>query len=148
MTAVTEARTLHGDPGRIRLMIAPGTKDAWAADFAETLAGWPIDLLWSRTDNQAVDLAASGRIQVALVDAALPLAGGLEAIRRIRRLGFDLPSLLVCDEPTQRMLQEALALDVFTVVQTDAKRGVIAPMLCKVVKQVYHVEWPCSHQIN
>jgi DNA-binding NarL/FixJ family response regulator len=139
---------INGDCGRIRLMIAPGSKDGWATDFAQSLAAWPVELHWSRTDNQAVDLAASGRIQVALVDAALPLAGGLEAIRRIRRLGIDMPSLLVCDEPTQRLLHDALALDVFTVVQTDTKRSMLAPMLCKVVKQVYHVEWPWSQRIN
>ena len=145
---MSKAISTNQGSASIRLMIAPGARDRWAADLAQSLAGWPVDLLWSRTDNQAVELAASGQIQIALLDATLPLAGGLEAIRRIRRLGLELPSLLVCDEPTQRLLQDALALNVFSVVQTDVKRSGLAPMLCKVVKQVYHVEWPWSQQIN
>jgi CheY-like chemotaxis protein len=145
---VSEAMATNSGFSSIRLMIAPGARDRWAAELAETLNGWPVDLLWSRTDNQAVEAAASGQVQIALLDAALPLAGGLEALRRIRRLGIELPSLLVCDEPTQRLLQDALALGVFSVVQTDVKRSGLAPMLCKVVKQVYHVEWPWSQQAN
>ncbi|HVP10573.1 MAG TPA: response regulator [Phycisphaerae bacterium] len=148
MSPLPEQSARKQDSARIRLMIAPGKREAWAADLARILAAWPVDLLWSRTDNQAVDLAASRQVQVALVDATLPLAGGLEAIRRIRRLGIDLPSLLVCDEPTERLLHQALALDVFTVIQMDSQRSVLAPTLCKLVKQVYHVEWPYGYQSN
>jgi DNA-binding NarL/FixJ family response regulator len=143
-----EPSTAKTDPARIQLMIAPGAHDSWAEDLAGLLAAWPVDVLWSRSDTEAVDMAVTGRIQVALVDASLPVDGGLEAIRRIRRLGIDLPSLLVCDDPSQRLLLDALALDVFSVVHTDMNRSLLAPMLCKIVKQVYRVEWPCSGRIN
>jgi CheY-like chemotaxis protein len=134
--------------GRINLMVAPDAAARWATSFAESLGDLPIELHWTRTDAAAVDLAAGGRLHVAVVDAELPVTGGLDVLRRIRRLGIDLPSLLVCNRPDSRLLQAALDLGVYSVLEAERSSIILTPMLCKVVKQVYGVDWPPEDRSN
>jgi CheY-like chemotaxis protein len=82
------------------------------------------------------------------VDAELPVTGGLDVLRRIRRLGIDLPSLLVCNRPDSRLLQAALDLGVYSVLEAERSSIILTPMLCKVVKQVYGVDWPPEDRSN
>jgi DNA-binding NarL/FixJ family response regulator len=126
-------------PGRLNLMIAPRAPAKWADRLARSFADLPIDLHWSWCDTEAVGLAANGDIQVAVLDAKLPLFGGLDALRRIRRLGIDFKCLLVCEDPDQRLLQDALALDVFSVLRADAHHDTITPMVHKAIRQTYQV---------
>jgi len=134
--------------GRINLMLAPDATERWARRLADYLGALPVDLHWTRTDTAAVDLAAGGRVHIAVVDAELPVTGGLDVLRRIRRLGIDLPSLLVCSRPDARLLQAALGLGVYSVLQAERIPIILTPMLCRVVKQVYGVEWPPEERSN
>lgn len=129
-------------------MAAPGAKGQWATGFAESLDAYPVELHWTRTDTAAVDLAAGGRVHVAVVDADLPFTGGLDVLRRIRRLGIDFPSLLVCTRPDSRTLQTALSLGVYSVLESESSPITLAPMLCRVVRQVYGADWPWEDRAN
>lgn len=133
---------------RINLMVACGTRDPWVTDLAAWLKSLPIDLHWSKTDTEAVGMAASGRIHAGVVDSGLPLAGGLDATRRIRRLGIDLPLVLVCDDADERVLQDALALNVFSVVQTVSNGALLTSVLCKAIRQLHGVNWPDRAAFN
>lgn len=108
----------------------------------------PVDLHWSQTDSEAMNLAASGGMHVAVVDDDLPDTGGLDLLRRIRRLGLALPCLLVSGQPDQRLLRDALALDVFSVVQAGANSELLAPMVLKVVRRVYRADWHLGGGMN
>jgi len=80
-------------------------------------------------------------MHVAVVDECLPDDGGLELVRRVRRMGIALPSLLVCDQANARLLQDALSLNVFSVVQLSHARDLLAPMVLKAVRRVYRLDW-------
>jgi DNA-binding NarL/FixJ family response regulator len=135
-------------PDRVNLLIAHAADSFWPADLADSLTAWPVDLHWSRTDVEAIDLAATRGMHVAVVDDGLPAAGGLDLLRRIRRLGLVLPCLLVCDQADQRLLRDALALNVFSVLQAEAAAQQLAPMVLKVVRQVYQIDWHADDGMN
>lgn len=125
----------------VNLMVAQAPGRPWSNDLASSLAALPVDLHWSGTSGEAVELAASGRMHLAVVDDCLPGAGGLELVRRVRRMGITLPSLLVCDQADPRLLLDALSLDVFSVVQLGDAPDLLAPMVLKAVRRVYRLDW-------
>lgn len=136
------------NPARITIMIAQGTQNAWASSVANGLSRWPVDLHWPKTDREAISLVSGQPIHVGVVDYALPQTSGLDLVRRMRQIGFAAPCLLVCDDANQRLLHDAIELDIFSVVQSDANRDLIVPMLAKVVREKYHVTWPYSAAVN
>jgi len=122
-------------------MIAHAAHNPWVANLARGLARWPVDLLWSRTDREAISLIADRSIHAGIVDNALPQTSGLDLVRRMRKLGVDAPCLLVCDDANDRVLHDALELDIFSVVQTQTNQELIVPMLVRVVQQKYKLTW-------
>ena len=85
-------------------------------------------------------------VHVAVVDGELP-GGGLNLLRRVRGLGIDLPCLLVCETVDQRVLHDAIELDVFSVM-AKAQDRLLTPMLLKVFRQVYRLNWPECIEAN
>lgn len=93
-------------------------------------------------------MAATGGIHVAVMDDGLPTSGGLEALRRIRRLGLAVPCLLVCDHADQRLLSQALDLGAYSVVQANAGGASLAPLVLKAVRRTYRLSWDAGHRPN
>jgi DNA-binding NarL/FixJ family response regulator len=129
-------------------MIAHPSGAPWAADLARRLGPFPVSLHWPRSDEEALGLAVSGRLHVGVVDGDHPGFGGLELLRRIRRVGLELPCLLVCNNASQRVLQAALDLQVYSVLEADVEAGPsrIADMVIRVGRQFYKLEW--THLAN
>jgi hypothetical protein len=59
-----------------------------------------------------------------------------------------MPCLLISRDPHPRLLHDALALDVYSVVRPDRGRTVLASMLNKIVRQVYRLDLPVSGMEN
>lgn len=133
---------------KLNLMIAHAIERPWSAGLVRSLAAWPLDLHRSRTDTETISLVASGEMHVAVLDDELPGTGGLEVLRRIRRMGLVLPCLLVCEEPDARFLSEALALDVFSVVQASGEENLLAPLVLKAVRRTYRLDWQVPETMN
>ena len=122
-------------------MIAHAGQSPWAAGLARSLARLPLSLHWPRTADEALGLAATRGMHVAVVDDDLPDAGGRDTVRGIRLLGLELPCLLVCKGADQRVLLEAIQLGVFSVIEADADCDAVTPILLKLVRQRYHLDW-------
>lgn len=123
-------------------MIAHAGESHWADRLASTLSPLPWQLHWPRTGDEALGLAATRSMHLAVVDDDLPDSGGRGVVRRIRRLGLELPCLLVCKNPDQRILQDAIRLDVFSVVEAEAPGDKLPPVIFKLVRRVYDLDWP------
>ena len=137
------------DRSIVNLLIAQSAENAWGAGLAQSLSPWPVDLHWSCTDAEALDLAASGGMHAAVVDDGLPGAGGLDLLRRFHRLKLRLPCLLVCDRLDQRLLRDALELNVFSVVvQAHAETDVLTPWVLKLVRRVQGPQRPAAGGMN
>lgn len=128
-------------PRPFNLMIAHAGYSPWATGLARSLAGLPLRLHWPRTADEAIGLAATRGMHVAVVDDELPEAGGRDTVRGIRLLGLELPCLLVCKGADQRMLQDAIQLDVYSVIEADGDRDAVTPILLKLVRQRFDLDW-------
>jgi hypothetical protein len=80
-------------------------------------------------------------MHAAVVDDELPETGGRGTVRGIRLLGLELPCLLVCRGADQRVLRDAIELGVFSVIEADADYDTVTPILLKLVRQRYHLDW-------
>lgn len=125
---------------RANLLIADAGPSPWAADLARSLEPLPVNLHWTRTDTEVINVITTAGVHVAIVDNQLP-GGGLRVLERVRQLGWNKPCLFVCYHPDQRTLQDALALNVFSVIAPQADRDLLTPMVLKVFRQVYQLDW-------
>ena len=122
---------------RVNLLIADAARAPWSTRLAESLAVHPVDVHWTQTDTGAIDLAVSGRMHAAVLDYGLPPGGGLDALRSIRQLGLDLPCLLVCAQASPRLLEEALLLNVFSVVSAEGTADMLTPLVLKIMQRLH-----------
>jgi DNA-binding NarL/FixJ family response regulator len=108
-----------------------------------------VDVQWSQTDAEAIDFATRNNVHLLIVDDTLPPAGGIEAVRRIRRIGLTTPCLYVCNDPAPRLLSDAIKLDVFSVVDGDTRqREQLAAMIVRIALRLYQIQLPAITGLN
>ncbi len=129
-------------------MVAHNGDRPWADLLARRMADLPVGIVWPRDADEAVGMAADGSIHVAVLDNSLPRTGGLDALRRMRRSGLQVPALLVCDEADRRLMVDAIQLDVYSVVTAADGRDFLTPMVVRLARRVYRVEWPELEWMN
>jgi DNA-binding NarL/FixJ family response regulator len=130
---------------RYNLILAEARDGVWSRGLEAVLAPLPVELHWSHADGEAIDLAASGRMHLAIVDDALPTAGGLDTLRRFRSLGLGLPCLLVSQSPTDRLLSEAIRLDAFSVISAMSAPETMARLVATMLQRAYDFEGPTTN---
>jgi len=132
----------------LNLLIARNPASEWANALPERLSPWPLALHWSENDEQVVGLTARDSIHVMVLDDALPVAGGLDTLRRLRRMGMMVPCLYVCEESQPRLLTDAMKLDVFSVIETDQGQDLLPEMIAQIAQRVYQMELPDAGNRN
>ncbi len=133
---------------RLNVVIGHTGAGNWASGLADALSPLPLEFHWPRTTDAVLSLVSGKPMHVAVLDETLPDVGGCGVIRMIRALGHVLPCLLVCHRPTQRMLHEAIGLNVYTVVESEYDGGRIAPLVVQAVRRVYQPNWPENRSFN
>lgn len=135
-------------PLRLNILLAHAAQDPWAVGLAGSLRELPVDLHWSRSEAEVLGIARERKLHLGVVDDAIPDGGGLGLLRRIRRMGLDFPCVLVSREPSERLLQDALALEVLTVIQAAAYQETLVPSVLKVIHHRYNVIPPSNGHSN
>lgn len=127
---------------RLNILIAHDAGNPWARSLEGSLASWPVELLWSRCVEDALTMARERALHVGIVDDSVPSEGGLGLVRRMRRLGHAMPCVLIASDPTQRLLQDALTLQVFAVIQSQGYQETLIPALARLIRDRYNLEVP------
>lgn len=122
-------------------MVAPAAPHGWARAVQEGLARLPVDLLWTMNADDAIRQVTNRPVHAALVDDALPVGGGLDLLRRFRRLGWQSPCVLVSEAVDPHLLKAALDVSAFSVLAADAGSGVFADMIVRIGRQCYQMDW-------
>src|SRR5262245_50763656 len=115
---------MMASPNRANVLIAEAGPSVWARELVHSLQPLPVDLHLTHSDAEAIGVVSATGMHLAVVDRNLP-GDGLNLLRRVRGLGLDFPTLLVCDDADQRVLQAALALNVYSVVSGGAQRDFV-----------------------
>ncbi|MBX3393736.1 MAG: hypothetical protein KF841_00065 [Phycisphaerae bacterium] len=126
---------------RLNLLIAHADGSNWPNGLERALAPLPVRLLHSTDCDHAMGMAADPAVHVAIIDDALPREGGLSVLRRLRSSGLTLPVLLVASELDRRLMEDAIQLNAFSVVAVDDRRDLVTPVVFRLVRQVYRVDW-------
>jgi DNA-binding NtrC family response regulator len=88
---------------------------AWPQAVRQIFSSRGVQLMLVKRAEQALNVLQHRRVHTAIVDMECE-AGGLTIIKMIRS-GFPLlPCILVAQAPEQKLLSEALELDVFSVI--------------------------------
>lgn len=117
------------------MLIAHAAQKPWAQLLGGSLADWPVQIHWSHSGDEAMGLLSDRQMHLGVVDVEMPM-GGLELVRRVRRMGLVFPCLLVAEDPDPRLLQDALALDVFGVVQEQACEETLFPAVMRLLRKI------------
>lgn len=133
---------------KLNLMIAQAPRSGWGQSLERALSALPLDLHWSATAIEAIELVVNGGMHLAVVGDQLPDAGGLETLRRLRRVGAILPCVLVCRQCDHRLLRDALELGAYSVVDFDRQAEFLAPVVINAMQRVYHVELRRPNGLN
>lgn len=134
---------------KLEIMVANGRTTPWATDLVDRLSSQSVGFHWPASADEALGLARTSNVHVALVDGDVPtIDGGLTLVRRIRQAGIEKPCLLVCSEPDQRILRDALELNVFSVLEATEGCAKIADMVLRVGRQVYNFDYPRNDFVN
>lgn len=129
-------------PSQFSFMVAHSARPFWGETLARRLSNCPVDFHWPQSGDEAVDVIAGRAIHVAIVDDSLPRSGGLDAVRRLRQSGLDSPAVLVSIDPDRRLMMDAIQLDVYSVVKVAPDHDYLTPVVMRLVRQFYHVDWP------
>ena len=129
-------------PTKLSILVAHSGGQPWASSLAGSLAGWPVELHWSLCVDEALGVAQHRALHVGIVDDAVPTDGGLGLVRRMWRQGHVVPCVLVATAPTQRLLQDALTLNVFAVVQAQGYEETLIPAITRLIRDRYNLTVP------
>jgi DNA-binding response OmpR family regulator len=133
---------------QLNLLIAHAGQGSWPGLLERRLA--PHQVGWFRSEDGDATLGIAARLEMhlAVVDDDLPRAGGLDTLRRMRRSGLTLPVLLVASEPDRRLLEDAIELNAFSVVKVADERDYLTPVVFRLVRQVYGLDWSDTEKMN
>jgi len=73
--------------------------------------------------EEALDLAHSIELHLALLDQNLPRLSGLETLRLLRQMHLLIPVILMTANRTEQLLREAMSADAFCVMSKPFDRG-------------------------
>jgi DNA-binding NtrC family response regulator len=89
---------------------------AWPDVARQIFKNRPVELLVVRRAGEALNVLQHRRVHTAILDMDCEKVNGLAVIKMIRS-GFPLlPCILLADEAEEKLLSEALELDVFSVI--------------------------------
>jgi len=96
----------------------------------------------AHSGREALDLIESIPVHVAVLDVQMPQLGGLQVIRLLRELHKATPTILLADHLTNHLLQEALGMQVFSVLSKPVDFNVLLDALARVLRRYHENRWP------
>jgi CheY-like chemotaxis protein len=110
---------------------------AWPQAVAELFQPRGVSALVADTAEEMVRLVANNRFHLAILDMAMGGLSGMQAIKMIRNCDRLLPCILLSQQVDERLLTQALALDVFSVLGKPVDLGMLAEQLHRLFTKYY-----------
>ena len=126
---------------RLTVLLAD-ENESWVPTVRTLLAPQGVQTIAARTGREALDLIERGQIHVAVLDQRMPQLGGLQVIKRMRDLPTAPPAILLADQLTNHLLQEALGMRVFSVLGKPVDFNLLLDSLARVLRRYHESRWP------
>jgi CheY-like chemotaxis protein len=129
------------DRNRLTVLLA-NEHDDWNLTVRGLLEPLGVQTVAARGGRQALELLESTPVDVAVLDAQMPQVGGLQVIRLLRELHKPTPAILLTSHLTSHLLQEALGMQVFSVLTKPVDFNVLLDALARVLRRYHENRWP------
>ncbi|MGA3068173.1 MAG: response regulator [Tepidisphaeraceae bacterium] len=133
------------DTNRLTVLLADEQED-WHWTVRGLLEPQGVQTVSARSGRQALELIESGSIDVAVLDAHMPQLGGLQVIRMIRESQKSTPAILLTSHLTSHLLQEALGMQVFSVLSKPVDFNLLLDALARVLRRYHENKWPATNE--
>jgi CheY-like chemotaxis protein len=117
-------------------------QEEWHQTVRGLLRPQGVQTVSAHSGREALDLIESTPVHVAVLDTQMPQLGGMQVIRVLRDLRKATPAILLANHLTNHLLQEALGMQVFSVLSKPVDFNVLLDALARVLRRYHENRWP------
>jgi DNA-binding NtrC family response regulator len=117
-------------------------QEGWHETVRGLLQPQGVETVIARNGREALDLIETVPVHVAVLDAQMPQLGGMQVIRMLREVHKATPAILLTNHLTNHLLQEALGMQVFSVLSKPVDFNVLLDALARVLRRYHENRWP------
>jgi two-component system, response regulator YesN len=128
---------------RFTVLLANET-EGWHQTVRHLLEPQGVATLSARSGREALDLIQSRPIHVVVLDQQMPQLGGLQVIKLMREISHAPPSILLANQLTTHLLQEALGMHVFSVLSKPVDFNLLLDTFARIMRRHYEGRWPST----
>jgi DNA-binding NtrC family response regulator len=128
-------------PNRFTVLLA-NEQEGWHQTVRGVLQTQGVKTVSTRSGQEALSLLENTPVHVAVLDAQMPQLGGMQVIRLLRELHKATPAILLTSHLTTHLLQEALGMQVFSVLSKPVDLNVLLDALARVLRRYHENRWP------
>ena len=128
-------------PTRLSVLL-PANQEDWHITVSRLLEPQGIATVAARNGREALQIVESGTVHVCVLDNDMPQLGGMQVIRRMADLAMRPPTILLADRLNNHLLQEALGMQVFSVLSKPVDLNQFLDSLARVIRRHYESKWP------
>jgi len=133
------------DNNRLTVLLAD-EQEEWHWTVRGLLEPQGVQTVSARSGRQALELLESMPVHVAVLDAQMPQLGGMQVIRMMRELHQPTPAILLTSHLTSHLLQEALGMQVFSVLSKPVDFNLLLDALARVLRRYHENRWPAPNE--
>ena len=134
---MTQAKPIN----RFTVLLA-NEQEEWHQTVRELLRPQGVQTVSAHSGREALDLLETTPVHVAVLDVQMPQLGGMQVIRLMHELHKAIPSILLANHLTSHLLQEALSMQVFSVLSKPVDFNVLLDALARVLRRYHENRWP------
>jgi DNA-binding NtrC family response regulator len=133
--------TATDSTNRLTLLLA-NDQEQWQETARHLLQSQGVRTLTAHSGREALDLIESVPVHIAVLDAQMPQLGGMQVVRLMRDIEQAPPAILLARQLTNHLLQEALGMQVFSVLQKPVELDLLLDAIARVLRRRYESRWP------
>ncbi len=126
---------------RLTVLLANEQED-WHRTVRGLLEPQGIRTVSVRSGREVLDVLEHDDVHVAVLDAQMPQLGGMQVVKMMNQAGRRPPAIMLAEHVTNQLMQEALALQVFSVLSKPVDYAALLDSLARVVRRHYEGRWP------
>jgi CheY-like chemotaxis protein len=129
---------------RLTVLLA-NEQEEWHQTVSRLLEPQGVQTVSAHTGRDAFELLQSlPVVHAAVLDVQMPQLGGLQVIRLLRELQRGTPAILLANHLTSHLLNEALGMQVFSVLSKPVDFNVLLDSLARVLRRYHENRWPSA----